>query len=166
MVLFFQVLLCRWQVTAFYKNLFALTIKISQWLACHRQSNRTGDTSTVMPSFSCTSEPQTCFSFTTLTLFSFSHWTTKETIFEKGKITIVRTIDQPKTQFKDGRQKKMKKIFTWKFAHYIGCCCVTSAGLPNCGLQKNMSAFLRHYMQNVSSLGSGIWIHFLAEILT
>ena len=83
------------------------------------------DTSTVMPSFSWTSEPQTCLLFTTLTLFSTDQ---RKTHLREGKErTIIHTIEQQKRLFKDGRQKRMNRgslfgkstrIVTWKFARY------------------------------------------------
>ena len=68
-------------------------------------------TSRYVNCYSCYSTaPTTCFSFTTLTLFSFSHWTTIKPIFRNAilsrrKEITLRMSDLPmKTTFKDERQ--------------------------------------------------------------
>ena len=53
------------------------------------------DTSTVVPSFNST-VPTNCFSFKTLMLFSFSHWTKVKPILRN--VTLSKTVEEETTQ--------------------------------------------------------------------
>ena len=111
--------------------------------------------STVVPSFNSTA-PTTFFSFTTLKLFSFSHWTTKKAIFRNVILskTVKKSDQQMKSTFKDEYQMEsslfpIMGMITWichwlaKWIRWLADCSIKRSARLYSDFSDRFSAFRR-----------------------